>query len=350
MKAAQLISEENSAVDLTVDLNVPIPTEPTIPTPDLTFYRWLPIGMENGIQVKDGRFELFFWFDNKSHHCGNDDISRHINVLVDHIRVRITVRQVRPDIVIYIRSRPHQVKDNLWNDYLCLCKEVLDVFYTHINRLIRYVRSVKGQFWIVEFPHDTGRVDRLIAFNAVTNVNGQQVRFGLGSSEITLTNCDYDDRYLTETDWIAIGDFVRRGGSTLLVDDLLVGAEQLAHNGYCRSALTQAVTALEVAVNCFGKRYAKQTQTLSRCVGIETLEKQINRLGLTLSIRCLIPLLLPEEILSTQILSGCSDAISARQMVVHNGQRVVRDIIRYLDCIRKCCKTLMEQLPNTSEE
>ena len=51
---------------LTVDLKVPIESEPLISAPALTFTHWLPIGKAHGINVSDGDINLLLWFDLKA--------------------------------------------------------------------------------------------------------------------------------------------------------------------------------------------------------------------------------------------------------------------------------------------
>ena len=52
-----------------------------------------------------------------------------------------------------------------------------------------------------------------------------------------------EEKYITESEWNVVREFVAGSRRTPLVQELLAGAEQLAGNGYSRSALTEAVTA-----------------------------------------------------------------------------------------------------------
>src|SRR5712691_4288189 len=49
--------------DLVVHLEIPIPTEPLVGAPALTFARWLPIGDSQAIHVERGSIALKLWFD-----------------------------------------------------------------------------------------------------------------------------------------------------------------------------------------------------------------------------------------------------------------------------------------------
>jgi len=105
------------------------------------------------------------------------------------------------------------------------------------------------------------------------------------------------------------------------------------------------VTALEVAVSDFS-RSDKCNQALASKygprMGIDRLQKQVDHMGLSGTVRYLLPLLLPEDALPENILKGCRDAIDARQNVVHNGQREVKNVKHLISSIESCCKILRE--------
>ena len=54
---------------------------------------------------------------------------------------------------------------------------------------------------------------------------------------------------------------------------------------------------------------------------MDRLDKQIEHMGLSGTVSYLLPLLLPDSVLAADVLSGCRDALTARQNIVHNGQR-----------------------------
>jgi hypothetical protein len=53
-------------------------------------------------------------------------------------------------------------------------------------------------------------------------------------------------------------------------------------------------------------------------------------------------MLFPEEIIPTEVLRGCAEAISQRQNVVHTGQRTVEatKLANFLKSIRTLCELL----------
>ena len=65
-------------------------------------------------------------------------------------------------------------------------------------------------------------------------------------------------------------------------------------------------------------------------------------MGLSGSVRFLLPVILPEASVSTALLRKCFDAVDMRQNVVHNGQRDV-DRVKLqsaLESIRELCLVL----------
>ena len=156
-----------------------------------------------------------------------------------------------------------------------------------------------------------------------------------------------EEKYLTEGEWESVREFVASTCRTPLVGELLAGAEQLEGNGYSRSALTEAVTALEVAISDFGSSQSaneKLASTYSKRLGIGSLKKQIERMGLSGTVKYLLPLILPETMLPTRIIAGCQEAVTLRQNVVHNGQRNVDAVAvrKGILNIKECCKILDE--------
>ena len=156
-----------------------------------------------------------------------------------------------------------------------------------------------------------------------------------------------EEKYIAESEWDSVREFVTSETRTPLVGELLAGAERLAANGYGRSALTEAVTALEVAISDLGRSddpNGKLGLVCGNRLGISNLRRQIEHLGLTGTVRYLLPLVFSEEVLPTDILAGCQDAIALRQNVVHNGQREVNEVKlrQLLSSIMKCCSILHE--------
>ena len=126
---------------------------------------------------------------------------------------------------------------------------------------------------------------------------------------------------------------------------LLAGAEALAATGHGRSALTEAVTALEVALYTFAANPAIDQAfgpVLGSRLGLHSLRQQVERIGLSGSVRYLLPVLFPESALPQSVLEGCQNALARRQTVVHRGQREVEETLvrQDLASIRSMCDFL----------
>jgi hypothetical protein len=65
-----------------------------------------------------------------------------------------------------------------------------------------------------------------------------------------------------------------------------------------------------------------------------------------------LPLLLPDRILPMEVITGCVEAITLRQNIVHNGQREVDEILlrRAIASIKKCCTVLSALVDGASLE
>jgi hypothetical protein len=126
---------------------------------------------------------------------------------------------------------------------------------------------------------------------------------------------------------------------------LLAGAEELAANGHTRSALTEAITGLEVALSRFASKPKSQEllgANLAARMGVESIKQQVERMGLTGSVGYLLPLLFPDQILNADVLAGVREAIQERQNVVHSGAREVnpKRLEMFLRHIIQLCTTL----------
>jgi hypothetical protein len=69
-------------------------------------------------------------------------------------------------------------------------------------------------------------------------------------------------RFITKEDWHAVRDFVRSTKREPTVGHLLSIAEKLSSEGHRRTALIEAVSALEVALHEFGRK-AEERETSS---------------------------------------------------------------------------------------
>jgi hypothetical protein len=221
---------------------------------------------------------------------------------------------------------------------------------TYLNRLINYARSIKGQYWLQEYPLD--KAEGLYAvnldFKARALIDSEWVRWFPDVRQLVIGRvggCQDRDRFIDKDSWPQVKQFVTSKRRTSLVWELLAGAEWLAGMGHRRSALTEAITALETAISEFSNQpKAEETfgPLISERMNVVSLESCIKRMGLSGTIHYLFPVIFTEEKMPTEVLSHCQEAMLQRQNVVHNAQRDVQEdkLSMYLEAIRKMCRLL----------
>ena len=220
-----------------------------------------------------------------------------------------------------------------------------------MNRLIAYVRVYKDQYWLQEYPLDKEYSTR---FSSKARINNGEW-FNWIPSNIHHFNIVLNmNRNINENDWNSIKEFVSSSKKTDFHWHLLAEAEALASINNKRSALTEAITALEVAVDHFVSDPNVSLifgEHLSKRMGIATLEKQVKHMGLSGAINYLFPVLFNEEQVSSSVLTICQEALAVRGNVVHNGQREIdeKKLEKYINGIRQLCEVL-EKLKVTIEK
>jgi hypothetical protein len=275
-----------------------------------------------------------------------------INVLAHRVFADAIIHDVRDDLLQYMAQRdftrpPTPEEHPLQQCYDEVAEQLLSLVLKTLNRLLSYVRSKKGQYWLSEYPLDVGRMTAYyVSFKAQARVeSGPWFRFGPSNIDSRHIELVPEERYVRRDEWDEIRAFVRSSARTPLARTLLAGAEALAANGDRRSALTEAVTALEVTLHAFAEHPNAERAfgpRLAQRLNTKSLKRQVERMGLTRSISYLIPVILPESVLPQQVIQDCQVAIAQRGNVVHQGQHDVRpEILRTsLTAIRRMCDLL----------
>lgn len=341
--------------ELFIHLEIPIPTEPLVGASALTFARWLPIGDSQAINVERDGIALKLWFDITST-CGlsqdkEEDLPRMTNVLAHRMFADAVVHNVPEALLRYMADRDFTraatpEEQSLQQRYDEVAELLLTLLLQTLNRLLSYVRTTKGQYWLGEYPIDIGQMSSYyVQFKAkARGERGPWFRFGPSSIISMTVEFPSEKRSVHQDEWDEIRAFVRGASRTPLVGTLLAGAEALAANGQRRSALTEAVTALEVALYTFARHpdaeRAFAPRLAQRING--SLRHQIEHMGLTGSISFLLPVILSESQLPEQVIQGCQEAIAQRQNVVHQGQRDVQteNLRTSIAAIRSMCDLL----------
>ncbi len=331
----------------------------------MTFARWLPIGDSQAINVEREDIALKLWFDITSTRWASqhkeEDLPRMTNVLAHRVFADSVVRDVPDDLLEYMAQRdftrfPTPEEHSLQEQYDEVAERLIVLVLQTLNRLLSYVRSSKGQYWLSEYPIDRGQMSGYyVRFEAkAKSGNGPWFRFGPSNVDSRTIKLLSEERYVRPDEWDDIRAFVGGVARTPLARTLLAGAEALAANGQSRSALTEAVTALEVALYAFARNPNAERAfgpLLAQRINASSLRHQVEHVGLTGSISYLLPVILPESTLPKQVIHGCQLAIAQRQNVVHQGQRDVQaGILRTsLGAIRRMCD-LLESLTITTHQ
>jgi hypothetical protein len=337
---------------MTVDLGIRGPV----------FYQWLPLGPENGIRLRRDDLELVLWLDVKSvqwaSEIAEEDIPNHINLTAHKIYADITATVDDVELLSYMPVRdfsrqPTEEEKPLAERYEIHGREVFSLLADGVNRLLTFIRVEKGQYWLNSLEIDLDSMaSHSVEFEARAQVDGdswfrwqptQSVTLGVGVASFR----EAPPRYLTPADWPKAQAFVSGEGQPNLPRQLLAAAEAFAEAGSERVALTEAATALEVAVSWFmssPKPDYLVSEPLRSRLGLESLANVLERRGLTYCVSFLLPILFDEGTLSNQTLATCREALERRQNVVHRGARRVdpAKLRRYLGGIRKMCEVLQE--------
>lgn len=353
-------AEKQMSKSLRIRMSVPLPSNGIVNVPHFTFSHWLPLHEDDSITVSEGDMTLTLSFDMDCLGHVSDikegDLPNHVNVLVDQVRAEVTVSNLTDELADFIvrtdyyrrgpeRLNPHERR--LIDEYGALGERVDRFTIGRVNRLISYARAQKGQYWLEEYAMDPDSTwGAFRNFDPeVTAVGSEWVRWKPSNVQHIRLQMMDEARFISRDDWEKVREFVRAPDRPPLVGELLAGAESLADNGHRRSALTEAVTALEVAVSEFSRQPRAELafgSVYAERMDVASLKKQVEHLGLSATIRYLLPLLFTKEQVPQNTLKACQSAVARRQMVVHQGQRDVREneIHVFLQAIRQLCSVL----------
>jgi hypothetical protein len=312
----------------------------------LVFSRWLPLGKAEGLTFHHKNLSSVLWLEPDSVPFGvdQDDIPRTINIWVNKLYVEICA-SVDAELATWIRHRDcsHPPADDavLADAYRQLGVDVNDAVDHGLSRFLSFVRVEKGQSWLPSRASHTELKARA--------PEGDWFRWcPTNVIHLTATMLTEDNpRLLRAADWESLQAFMARQTKPTLTLQLLAGAEAFRNSGSHRAALTEAVSALEVALSQFARSAVLANEsipeTLRNRIGVDGLEQLVGRLGLTASVALLLPFLFSEAQLPADVLSSCREAIKQRQNVVHQGQRTLppAKINEFLRALRQLCELLL---------
>jgi hypothetical protein len=339
---------------LYLQTRIMIPAQSVVIVPRMMFSGWFPTTEADFLVVSEHEMTLKLWFD------ASCTLTKEINTTPsaanagNSIKADVTISGLSDHLAEYIRAvglKPlgplEQSQDK--EDFSRLGTKVCHFVITHVNRLISAVRSLQGQFWLEELVFDPNQINSPWRLDeAKASVDGLEwFRWYPPSQPITSYIPPRMDssRFIDESAWRRIVAIATSPKRVPLMWRFLADADLFAANGDSRAALVEGVTALEMAVSrfvqspkaneVFGRRMAER-------MGVSRLTNQKERLGLRGTVRFLFAVIFSEDMVSTQLLQICQDAIDERNEVVHNGKSEVEPekLSSYLSSIRQLCAFL----------
>jgi hypothetical protein len=346
---------------LLVRLTIPITQRLDNTGAPLMFYRWLPIGQENGIHHTHGDYHLLLWLDVSCAVWGSDitpdKIAQMGKVSAYRTYADVTTDALNDQLLHHMTVRgytrqPTPEEEFLVQSYEEHGREVLSLVRDGLNKLLTYARVEKGQYWLTPYAIDLDDMaSHSVQFRARACVDdGPWFRWQPSqiSRRTMVLALDQDPRYFTPEDWPHAQKFLVSRERPNLIRQLLAGSEFLADSGSDRAALTEAASALEAAVHHFARSPragALLPSSLRERLGDGSLSTLADRdhLGFSRFVSYLLPILLPEEELPSALLRRCRDAIEQRNQIVHGEQRQVDPdrLKQFLTAVRTLCETLM---------
>jgi hypothetical protein len=353
--------------DLLIRLNVPVPTQAIAPHPGLIFNRWLPIKEGDALLFSEDAFELTIWFDMTCIDEGfrglftEDELYKWANVTVSNVFMDVTAKDIPDDLADFIfatADRRDISKAELNDNFQELNARIIKLAIKYLNRITAYFRNEKGQYWLEDYRYlyDTyllnarNKTPFHIAFKATVKAEvgePEWVKWNPPYTDVLMVPGGPESVYVKREEWSEVYDFVSTSRRPTLILELLASSENLANNGYRRSAIIEAVTALEIAINSFSKspRWdAITSPNTARRIDTGSFASQVDHLGFSGTLRYLIPLLFSESILPSDLLNKCQDAVAIRHDVVHRGQRKIDKLklLSMVNAIRQTCSILKQ--------
>jgi hypothetical protein len=353
---------------LTVRFQIPVKVDPIVSYSKMSFVNWLPNSNSDAICINEDEESVKIWFD-EAINSGFLDLVTHPtiqNVGIDFISVDATFNNISDELYKFLAEKngisPNIDKSNsklghytiendvdLSNEYQKLGEKALFGALYFYNRLISFFRNQKGQYWLLEYPMRLNKINSYnVFFNAqatLPNNKEEWFRWNPPLNDVIPVSFPDLNRMVANSEWDEVSNFVKAQSNSDLCLELIASAENLAGNLLFRTAIIEAVAALETAVNDFSK--TKEITNLTNNtpggrIDLERLEKQVKHLGFSATLKYLIPILFDETILRPELLKTCYDAIDLRGNVVHNGQRKIdqQKLHNMIQSIRELCTFL----------
>jgi hypothetical protein len=331
----------------------------------IIFYEWLPETVSDALVVVTDGMTCRYWADQDcvQHVASYREVEgrqHNLETWVGKLHASVgglTVEDGLADVFVRLSAETLFTPDHFASAYhaelLTQHRELTGRIHRNVlfgyNRVIGHLRAERGQYWLEERKVEGRSVySDFVQFRAKVSIDGSEwmrladtrpgVFRGWWCPESRRVGCE---------DWRAIGRFMERRPDT--VGTLLTAADDYRSQDQSRTAVIEAVSALEIAVGNFTdrSRSADWFYSSPERFGVANLKAHRRHLGFTATVSYLFPLLFTEEQVSAATLRDCREAIEERNNIVHNGQRAVKPekMVRYLESIRRLCEFLRSQTP-----
>ena len=333
----------------------------------IAFYRWLPTRKEDALIVKKDNHIVRLWIDNSCIRwgaLGEEEIKNWVNIPVSKVYIDVEIQDLPDELVRFIydeSDRPkeihHGIKpgeenyDELNSSYKNIGKEVLQSALEVYNRFIAFARNNKGQYWLSERKFDEKRISSMnIEFRSkVCSNNYDWVRWCPPFIDVITLDLgsESEETSIKKEEWKEINQFISGNSRPNLALELLANAQSLLYSDHRRSAIVEAVSALEVAIYRFAdapKISASLPDEQKERIYARGLGKTIEKIGLLPTVNYILPVLFAPTILPDEILSQCREAIEIRNNIVHNGYRDIEEqkARASITAVMKTCKVILE--------
>ncbi len=329
---------------LIVTLSVELDTQ-------IIFHKWIPEDAQS-IKFSENEVDVQFSFGIESVASSlardRDAIGRLVNVGSYKVFVQAN-SNVSDTLAEYIKGdqkMPHPPE--IGAEYETVARKIYGSVVSRLNRLIEYAYAVKGQYWLRPLKFDVANHSSFFqqtGANAFIGLNGPH-RFRPNNMVFLAGEVQNVASFISEAEWPEVSKYVCEDSRPPIVNSLLSKSRELASEKHNRTALIEAVCALELRLYEFGQRYPHKAlpPDLVNRVESNSVQGLIDAAGLRGSFALVIPLLVDDSTLPDETLALCRQAIEMRNNVVHHGQRNVDSLKlkKFQKAIEECCATLQQ--------
>jgi hypothetical protein len=331
-------------------------------------YQWLPDDKNECLIRQVDNITARLWIDkncvNSLTPVDEENIRQWVNIPVNKVHVDITIADVCEELAAFIhdeRERPRNIHHGISPDheeylrlsceYEVLGLKVLKVALETYNRFIRFARNNKSQYWLHERPFEENQMPSMNnSFHTTVYLEDcDGVRWCPPGTDVITFEFYGEETSIKREEWNQFKEFVGSNSRPDLILELLANAQLLIDEGHGRSAIIEAVSALEIAVSSFSKKGKLDrlvTNDLLSRFDASQLQSQVKHMGFSGSLSYLFPILFPDEVLPIKILKHCQEVIQLRNNIVHNGQRdvVEKEARSLVASVRQTCEIITQYI------